>query len=95
MKNTFRKLFSLSPTHPHQIKCYYVFGKKNSYGDIQKYTDICFQSTSKMQFLGVNKRCSANVFSNTKQNHVCWKIFKVRKAFGCIARAHYFQCQVS
>ena len=29
------------------------FIKKVSYGDIQKYTDICFQSAPKMQFLGV------------------------------------------
>ena len=79
---------------PHQIKSYYVFGKKN-YGDIQKYTEICFQSASKMQFFGVKKWCSPNVFSNNKQKHVCWKICKVRKVFGCVAEAYYFQCQVS
>ena len=27
----------------------------------------------KMQFLGVQKWCSANVFSDTKQKYVCWK----------------------
>ena len=34
-----------------------------------------------MQFLCVKKWCSANVFSDTKQNHVCWKMFNVRKVF--------------
>ena len=62
---------------------------------MQKYTDICFQITSKMQFLGFKKWRSANVFSDTKQKHICWKIFKVRKVFGCIARLYYFQCQTS
>ena len=33
--------------------------------------------------------------SDTKQNNDCWNIFKVRKVFGCIAGAYYFQCQVS
>ena len=49
-----RRLFSLpqSPTHPHQVKPYYVLGKK-IYGAIQKYTDICIQSASKIQFFGV------------------------------------------
>ena len=51
-----------------------------------------FQSTSKMQFLGVKKYCSANVFPDTKQKHVGWKVFKVRKIFGCIAGAYYLQC---
>ena len=45
--------FPQSPTHPHQIKSYYVLGKKKLYGVIQKYTDICFQSASKIQFFGV------------------------------------------
>ena len=34
-------------------------------------------------------------FSDTKQKHVCWKICKVKKVFGCVAGAYYFQCQVS
>ena len=60
----------------------------------EKYTDICFQSASRMRFLGVKKWCSANVISGTKQNH-CWKICKVRKGFVCFAIAYCFQCQVS
>ena len=50
----------------------------------EKYTDICFQSASRMRFLGVKKWSSANVISGTKQNHVC-----------CIAIAYCFRCQVS
>ena len=34
-------------------------------------------------------------FSDTKQKHVCWKFCKVRKVFGCVVGAFYFQCQVS
>ena len=35
-------------------------------------------------------------FSDTKQRHVCWKIYsKVRNDFGCVAGAYYFQFQVS
>ena len=36
--------------------------QKFSYGDIQNYKDICFQSASRMWFLGAKKWCSANVF---------------------------------
>ena len=31
-------------------------------------------------------------FSDTKQENVCWKMFKVRKVFGCVSGAYYFQC---
>ena len=34
-------------------------------------------------------------FSDAKQKHTCWKICKVRKAFGSFLGAYYFQCQVS
>ena len=54
--------------------------QRSSYRYVHKYTDICFQNDSRMQFLGVQKWCSANVFSDTKQNHVCWKICKVFRA---------------
>ena len=73
--------------------CYFIV-KLFSYGGIQKYTDICFQSATRMQFFGVKKWCSPNVFSDTKQKYVCWKICKVRKVFDCVAGAYYFQCQV-
>ena len=71
-----------------------VSGKKSFLHCYNKYTGICFQSASSMQFLGVKKWCSANISSDTKQKHVCWKICKVRKVFGCAAGAYYFQCQV-
>ena len=66
------------------------------YRNIQKYTENCFQSVSRMKFLGVKKWCSVDIFSNTKQKYVCWKICsKVRKVFGCVVGAYYFQFQVS
>ena len=46
-----------------------------SYGDIQKYTGIWFQRAWRMQFLGVKKWYSANVFSDIEQKYVCWKGF--------------------
>ena len=46
---------------------------------------LCFQ----VQLLGVKKGCSANIFSDTKQKHVYWKICKVRKTFGCCGRISF------
>ena len=51
-------------------------GQKFSYRYVQKYTDICFQNAPRMQFLGVQKLCSADVFSDTTQKHVFCKICK-------------------
>ena len=47
--------------------------QKYFYGDIQKYAEIYFQSALRIQFFGVKKWCSPKVFSDTKQEHVCWK----------------------
>ena len=66
---------------------------------LRRYTEInghllskCFKNA----VLGVKKWWSANVVSDTKQKHVCWKTCsKVRKAFGSVAGAYNFQCQVS
>ena len=33
----------------------------------------------------------ANVLADNLQKRVCWKICKVRKLFGCVAGAYYFQ----
>ena len=38
-----------------------------------------------MQFLGIKKWCSANIFPDTKQKHVCWKLCIVRKIFCCVS----------
>ena len=66
---------------------------------LRRYTEInghllskCFKNA----VLGVKKRWSANVFSDTKRKHVCCNIFsKFRKGFGCVTTAYYFHCQVS
>ena len=39
-------------------------------------TEIYFQRASRMQFLGLKKWCSANIFSDTKQKDVCLKFVK-------------------
>ena len=54
-----QEIIQPSPNPPPSDKMLLIFGKTFSYGDIQKYTDICFQSTSKMQSLGVKQwRCA-------------------------------------
>ena len=78
----YRKFFSLAPTptstplsRPDK-NLTKSLEQKISYTDIQKYTDICFQSTSRMQFLGLKKWCSGNVFSGNKQKTLAGKIVK-------------------
>ena len=87
---TLKKLCSLPRPTPTIKKLVPSLEEKFSDGDIQKYTDIyaCFQSASRMQFWGVKKWCSANLFSDTKQKRFCWEICKVRKVFGCVLREH-------
>ena len=86
----------LSP--PHQIKVYYVSGTKIFLWRYKKYTDICFQSASRMQFLECSSRASRNgavqMFFLTRSD-VCWEICKVKKVSGCVARAYFFQRCVS
>ena len=55
----------------------YVCGTKIFLQICTKYTEICFQNSSRIQFLGVQKWCNANVFPDTKQKHVCCKICKL------------------
>ena len=68
-------------TQPHSEKSNYVFGDKFSYGDIQKYMDICFQRASRIEFLSVKKWCSAN-FLTRNRNTFFGKTCKVRKISG-------------
>ena len=83
-----RKLLNLpQPPIPPDKILLHLWNKKR---DIQKYTDICIK-----YFLGVRKWCSANTFPDTKQKHACWKICKLRRRFGCILGACYFQFQKS
>ena len=53
--------------------------QKCSFRDIQKYTDVCFQTASRMRLLGVKKGAVQMFFFHNKHKHVCWKICKVRK----------------
>ena len=88
---------NLTAILPLKSKSYYLSGTKvflRINEEIYRYTDICIQCASR-QFLAVKKWCSANVFSDTKQKYICWKICKLRKAFGCVAGVYYFQCQMS
>ena len=86
-----RKLFNLPPIRnspPIKQNLTTSLEQKFSYGNIQKYTDVCFESATRMKFFGVKKRCSPNVFSDTKQKLVCWKMCKVRKVFDCVVGAY-------
>ena len=94
LKKLFKLLYKIhSP--PDKILFPTSLEQKLSDRDIQKYTDICFQSASGMQFLSVQKWCSTIVFPITKQKHVCWKISKFRKVLACVLKAYYFKCQLS
>ena len=79
----------------HQIRCYYVF-VTNIFlvGFTKIYRHLlpkCFMKV----VLRRQEKCSANVFSDTKQNNFCWKICKLRTFFGCVLGAYYFQFQRS
>ena len=47
-----------------------------------------------MQFLGVQKWCTANVLSDTYQTHVCWKTCKVSKNFGCVTEYIFYNVKL-
>ena len=85
MKN-YKTNYSASPDSPHQIKPYYVFGT-NTYGDIQKYTDICYQSASRMRLLGVKKWCSANVFFRYQTETSVLQNLRSKKGFWLCCRS--------
>ena len=76
-----QEIIQPSPNPPLSKKMSLRLWEKFFYKDIQKYTNIFFESTSKMLFLGVKKWCSANAFSDIKQKHVYWEILKVRQVF--------------
>ena len=85
-----RKLFSLPPIpnpSPTKQNLTTSLEQKFSYGDIQKHTDIFFQSASRMQFFGVKKWCSSYVFSDTKQKNVPGKFVKSER-FLTVFREH-------
>ena len=80
-----QEIIQPSPNPPPSDKMLLSLWKKNFPTEIYRYIQtFAFK---------VLQKCIANVFSNTKQKHVGWKTFEVRKVFGCIARAYYFQCQ--
>ena len=61
-----------------------------SYRDVQEYTDICFPSASRMQFLSFQKWCSANVFFLSSTRNMCpGKFVKQLRFFGCVARVNF------
>ena len=89
------KLFSLPPSNPRKIKCYYVFGTKSF---LRRYTEICRHFLSKHFKNGVLEcqemvQCTFFLWLHAETCLCARKL--VRKAFGCIAGAYYFQCQVS
>ena len=84
---TLRKYSAFPHLSYYQISCS-AFETKMF---LRRHTEIHRYLLSKC----IRKLCSANVFSDIKQKHICWKICKLRKVFGCDSGAHYFQCQKS
>ena len=59
-----------------------LWNKKFFYMEIYRNIQtFFFKSASGLQFSGVKKWCSADVFSDTKEKNVGWKICKVKKVF--------------
>ena len=84
LKEIIQSLPNLTCPPPQKnIKSYYVSGTETFlrryteiFRHIQRYTDISLQSASRMQFLGIKKWCSANVFSDIKQRKFAGKLVK-------------------
>ena len=65
---------------------------------LRRYTEIYRHLLSKCFKNAILERRNDAVqmfFSDTKQKNIGWTICKVRMVFGCVAKAYYFQCQVS
>ena len=76
-----------TPPHPHSPPDKILLRLWNKHFLTEIYTNIQTFAFQEM----VQWKC----FSGTKLKHVCWKICKVRKVFGCVAGTYRFQCQVS
>ena len=90
-----RKFFSLPQPIYHQIESYYLFETKIFLG---RYTEIyryLLTKFSKKVALGSQEMVQCKSFFWDQTEHVCWKIRKLRKFFGCVLGAHYFHCQNS
>ena len=92
----FMEIIQPPPSHPHQIKIYYISGTKiflGRYIEIYKHLlSKCFKNA----VLARQEMVQCKYFFwHHKHEHVCWKICKVRKVFGCVVGAYYFQCQAS
>ena len=68
-----RKLFSLPPKplppSPHQMKYTASMEQNFSYGDIKKYTDICFNGVPRMYFL-VSRNGAVQMFFLTPNRNM-------------------------
>ena len=64
--SAWRKLFKLPTREMYRMFLEWKF----SNGDLQEYTEICFPSARRMQFLGVQKYFSVNIFFDTNQKNV-------------------------
>ena len=66
--------------------------QKFSYGDIQEYTDILLSKCFENAILGcLEILLCQSFFFDTNQKHVCGKIYKVIKVFGCVAEVSFLQ----
>ena len=69
-----QEIIQPSPNPPPSDKMLLIFGKTFSYGDIQKYTDICFQSTSKMYFMSAGKSLKSEMFLAVLREHIIFNV---------------------
>ena len=86
------KIIQLLPNPLHQINLATSF-LTEIYRNKRTFAFKVLQECSFVRQETVKCKC---FFSDTKEKHVCWKMFsKFKHVFGCIATAYYFQCQVS
>ena len=91
-----RKFFSVPPPHIPPDKILLRLRNKiflrERYRNMQTFSfKVLRESSSWMSGNGAVQI----FFSDNKQKHVCWKICELRKFFGCVLGACYFQCQES
>ena len=89
MKN--RKTILIQP-HTTRQNLTTSLKRKFSQGDIQKYTDICFNVLQESSSWESENRAVQMFFLTPNRK---WKICKLRRFFGCVLGAYYFHCEKS
>ena len=84
-----RKLFSFSPTHTNKFLLQInLTWNKTFLARYKKIYRYLLSKRFKNTVLESQEMVQCKYFSDNKQKHLCWKICKARKTFGCVAGAY-------